>query len=381
MDSSHMTWEKAREDVRDKVKSEVVRMACTRLRADRLTNQKKTQPIKFPTRPVSLAPKRPNIMTGLGQMKKVVVAGGSGCIGREVCKAFNESGYDVVVLSRSGKSVAGARAVRWDAQSLGAWQSEIDGAEAVVNLCGESLMQRWTDKSVRLMHDSRIGTTKLIGEAIMAAGAQPQAWVNGSAVGWYGDSGHREVSEGMPAAEGMVGKLCKDWEAAVDAVHAPNVSKTKLRIGLVLGNGCAYFDRMKLLTKLLHGGPMGSGKQYVSWIHVGDLSRMVVWAIENQISGVLNATAPNPVNNAEIMAEFRRALGMPFGIPSPEFAIKAMCGLMGWNPSFVLGGTRAVPAIALGNGFVFDYPEIRQALESLIDETPKAWKDSPLATP
>lgn len=289
---------------------------------------------------------------------------------------FFRCGYEAVVLSRSGKSQAGARGVAWDANNLGAWTSELEGADTVVNLCGESLMQRWTPSSKAKFGQSRAGVTRLIGEAVSACKEPPRHWINASAVGWYGDTGNREVSEASPCSNTLAGLLCRDWEAAVDAAITQQTTKTKLRIGLVLSPGCVFFDRMKQLTAMRLGGPMGSGKQYVSWIHGQDLARLAVWTAENRIGGAVNATSPGPCMNAKLMAAFRKAVGVGFGAPLPGFAAKALCAAMNWELPFILGGTKAVPAIALGRGFVFDHVDIDLALQDLIRDIPPAWLGS-----
>lgn len=308
-------------------------------------------------------------------MKKVVIAGGSGFIGRALVSEFVAAGYEAVVLSRSARPVPGARVVTWDARSpQQQWVGELEGASAVVNLCGENVLQRWTPANLERIHESRIGTTRLIGAAITECKEPPAAWVNASAVGWYGDTGSRELSEASPAGDDTFGRLCEAWESEVDSASVPRTRKVKVRIGLVVGPGSPFFESLKKATTFFLGGPIGNGKQYMPWIHIKDLARLFVWAVESPVQGAINGTGPKPVTNADFMEAFRASLGRPPAPPVPEFAVRAACGAMGWEPSMFLGGTRAVPAIAVGNGFEFEFPTIEAALADLNADVPPAWQ-------
>ena len=268
----------------------------------------------------------------LGGMRKVVIAGGSCSIGQELVRDFHSLGYEVVVLSRSSGAIDGARSVSWDGKSIGAWKDELNGATAVINLCGESVMQRWTPKSFQRIRDSRVDTTNLICEAVSSCTTPPQVWLNASAVGWYGDTGTREVSEASPSANDRLGRLCQEWESAVDKCVVAETVKTKIRIGIVFGQRTEAFRQLSKLTRLMLGGPVGTGRQYFSWIHIRDLARIFVWAVENPTAGALNATSPEPVQNEDLMAALRRHLGMPMSPPLPVFAVNLMTKAMGWDP-------------------------------------------------
>ena len=306
-------------------------------------------------------------------MGKVVIAGGSGFIGRAVVAAAVEAGHEAVVLSRSGKAGPGARAVQWDGSTLGPWTGELEGADGVVNLAGETILKRWTLAHRKAMRSSRLGTTRLIGEAVAACSNPPKAWVNASAIGWYGDSGQREVSEASPAAKDESAALCRDWEAAVDESATPSTRKVKVRIGLVLGNDGGALPLLAKVTKAFLGGPLGDGTDYRSWIHIKDLARMIVWAVESDVVGAINGTAPNPVTEADLMAALREALGRPPVPPAPPFVAEAMANLMGIPKEVLLSGCRAVPAIPLARGFQFEFPTIARALSELLDDVPSAW--------
>jgi uncharacterized protein (TIGR01777 family) len=197
--------------------------------------------------------------------------------------------------------------------------------------------------------------------------------LNTSAVGWYGDTGGREVSEAAAAASDFLGQLCQDWEAAVDRSSTPRTKRCKLRVGVVLGLKGDVFGLLTRLTRMMLGGTVGTGRQVMPWIHIRDLARLFVWATEVEAEGVLNATAPNPVANEVFMAALRKRYGMLPSPPVPVFVIETVCKVMGWDPNMLLGSVRAVPAIATARGFTFDFPTIDEALDDLVDDTPKAW--------
>lgn len=307
-------------------------------------------------------------------MKKVVIAGGSGFIGRAVVNVFSEAGYEAVVLSRTAGSGGVARKVQWDAKGPGDWYNEINGADAVINLCGESLICKWTPANRAKLRESRIGPTCLLGAAIAASSEPAKVWINTSAVGWYGDTGVREVSEASPAADDFLGQLCQDWETEMDKIVTPSTRKVKMRIGVALGYDGDFFKQMSRLTKMFLGGPLGTGQQYMPWIHVEDLARMFLWAAESDVNGPLNATAPKPLTNTALMSAFRKAYGRPPAPPVPEFAVEKVCSFMNWDCRMLLGGTRAVPSIALAKGFKFEFEDIDLALADLVDDVPKAWR-------
>lgn len=309
-------------------------------------------------------------------MKKVVIAGGSGFVGRTVTEVFSDAGYEVVVLSRKGGSHGNARTVLWDAKGPGDWYNEVNGATVVINLCGESVLRKWTDHNKAKLRESRIGPTCILGAAIAASEEPAKVWINTSAVGWYGNTGVREISEASPAAEDFLGTLCRDWEAEMDKADTPRTRKVKVRIGVALGYDGDFFKLVTKVTKMFVGGALGHGQQYVPWIHVSDLAKMYLWAAESDASGAINGTAPTPVTNSALMAAFRTAYGRPPVPALPEAVVRTMCSVMGWEPEMLLGGTRAVPSIALAKGFKFEFETLNEALADLIDDVPKAWRTS-----
>lgn len=302
--------------------------------------------------------------TGLG---RIVVGGGSGFIGGALVADLASAGYEVVVLSRSARTVPNARVVTWDAASVSGWAAELDGAKAIVNLSGETITGRWTEDRKRSIVASRIESARAIGEAIKGCPNPPESWVNASAVGYYGgDTGDRPLSEASPPGDDFLARVARLWEGAVDAFDLPRTRTAKVRVGFVLDGKGGALPPLALATKLFLGGPVGSGKQYVSWIHRRDIVRLFRFAVENPVRGPLNGTAPNPVTNAQLMAELRRVLARPPVPGAPEWLFNPVANLLRIEPDLVLGGQRALPVMTRFHGFEFEYPDLRPALESAL---------------
>jgi uncharacterized protein (TIGR01777 family) len=298
---------------------------------------------------------------------RIVVAGGTGFIGRRLARVLAADGKDVVVLSRGEADVKGARVARWDGRTVGPWREEFEGAQAVVNLSGHPVNCRWTPNNRRRIVESRIETSRVFCQAIRSCTNPPSAWVNASAIGYYGDTGPRETSEAGRNGTGFLGETCRKWEDEVTNCPATATRKVRLRIGFVLGRDGGALPLLLGLTRNFLGGAAGDGSQYVSWIHVDDLVAMIRWVIEEPVEGAFNATAPEPVTNATLMAGLRHAVGRPWAPPAPSGAIRLIAPLlMGVEPELVLGSSRVVPQAALGRGFTFKYPQLKDALADLL---------------
>jgi hypothetical protein len=309
--------------------------------------------------------------------KRAVVAGGSGFIGAELLKQLKTGGYETVVLSRSSKSVESAdRVAVWDAESVGDWAKELEGADAVFNLAGSSILSKWTPEQKQRILDSRVNSTEAIGKAIQQCQVAPKAWLNGSAVGYYGNTGDHEVSEGSAPGDDFLARVCKKWEKAIDRFDLPETRQSKVRIGFVLGENGGAMKALLPLTKAFLGGAVGSGRQFVPWIHIEDLARLMVWTAESDIEGAVNGVAPNPVRNADFMARLRSHAGRPPAPPAPMFMLRLAEKLGGPPAEVVASGQRAVPFIPLGRGFVFKYPELDDALSEIVNDVPVAWQNA-----
>jgi len=301
-------------------------------------------------------------------MGKIVVFGGSGYLGGEIVRRARQEGHEAVIV---GRSCSGPGMVTWDGKSLGPWAQELEGALGVVNLCGSSIFQRWTPRAKEEMLQSRAGTTALIGQAIADCQRPPAAWVNASGCGGYGDCGTREVSEASAFSGGFLGELCRDWEGAVLAASTPNTARCRLRLGTVLGQGSQFGT---ILSKLPAIGPLGEGSHYQPWIHAEDASGLVMFALERRLEGALNATAPFPATNAALMAAVRKAMvRLPApAVPKPLVAL--FCKLQGWDEGLLMDSCRAVPQIAVANGYRFAFERVEAATQAAFGEVPKAWR-------
>jgi uncharacterized protein (TIGR01777 family) len=300
---------------------------------------------------------------------KIVIAGGSGFVGSALIPMLQESGREVVVLRRSRAEMPNVRSVHWDGRNLGPWAEEFRGATAVVNLAGESISQRWTEDAKRRILGSRLVTTAAIGEAIESFAQEPFRWLNASAVGFYGDRGEERVDESSGAGKGFLAETTQDWEATVGKAAPAWCETSRLRFGMILGDSGGAFPLLERLARLGAGGAVGNGRQGVSWIHIEDAARMLVWALDlPEIPAVINAVAPGAVSNAEFMAGIRKAVGAPFALPAPAFAVRAVGTLLGPDADLVLAGAYVQPQVAKSRGFEFRFPDLPAALQNLVKE-------------
>ncbi|HSV62808.1 MAG TPA: TIGR01777 family oxidoreductase [Chthoniobacterales bacterium] len=297
----------------------------------------------------------------------VVLAGGSGFLGQSLAKVLLGKGYEVVILSRGAhREGSGIRQLHWDDKTLGDWSQSIDGAKAIVNLTGRSVNCRHTPEHRREIMESRVNSVRVLSEAVSRCAQPPEVWVQASSLAIYGDPGDRWCDENAPQADGFSEEVCKRWEGEFAKIQSHGMRKVVMRIGIVLDAENGALPVLARLTRFLLGGRVGNGRQYVSWLHVADLTRMFVEAIERpDISGVYNVTGPNPVTNAEFMRELRRALHRPWSPPVPAWATHIGAFFMRTEPSLALTGRRCRPKRFLESGFHFEFPELRGALDDL----------------
>jgi uncharacterized protein (TIGR01777 family) len=253
-------------------------------------------------------------------MNKIVIAGGSGFLGRALAAHFQKAGYAIVILTRSPKTAAnGTREVEWDACTVGNWAKELDGATAVINLTGRSVNCRYTERNQRLIMDSRLDSTRAIGEAIAKCKIPPPVWLNASTATIYkhtfgpawDESG--QIGSTPEAKDKFSIEVATAWERAFNEAQTPRTRKVSMRAAMVLGHGGnSVFPVLRRLTRFGLSGRIGNGRQFVSWIHEKDFCRAVEWLIaHDELSGPVNIAAPNPVTNAEMMKLFRTVCGMP----------------------------------------------------------------------
>ena len=309
---------------------------------------------------------------------KIVIAGGTGFLGSPLAEAYAEESHDVRVLTRGlpagesrhdpGTGVPGITRVGWRADGeSGPWADAIHDADAVINLAGESIAgARWSPQRKALLRDSRILATRSLSAAINAAPAPPPVFISGSAVGYYGPSGDETKTEESRPGDDFLAHLCVDWEQEARRAERAGTRLVLLRTGLVIERSGGALAKMITPFRLFAGGPMGSGRQYMSWIHRLDWLEMVRWIVATpQVSGPVNATAPHPVTNRHLARALGRALRRPSLVPAPGFALKIILGEMA---NSLLTGQRVIPSRAQALAFHFRYPEIEQAFRGIFED-------------
>ena len=305
---------------------------------------------------------------------KIVIAGGSGFLGRPLTDALVSAGHQIVILSRGSTGSpqdrgsdahAGPRSVAWNPNGeLGPWAAEIDGAGAVVNLSGESIAgKRWSAAQKHRILDSRVQATRSLVAAIRGAAKAPAVFVSGSAVGYYGPRGDAIATETAPAGSDFLADVCVRWEQ--EAMRVSDRTRVVcIRTGIVLEKNGGALPQMLPPFWFGAGGPVGSGRQYWPWIHRDDWIALVQWAIATpSTDGALNATAPHPVTNAAFARALGHAIHRPSFMPAPGFALRLMLGEMA--VALLLSGQNAVPAKAERAGFAFRYPRVDEALAAI----------------
>jgi uncharacterized protein (TIGR01777 family) len=302
---------------------------------------------------------------------KIVIAGGTGFLGRPLSTALAHDGHDVVVLTRRSLAPVppGTRAVAWDPQApTGSWVSEVGDADAVVNLTGEPIADhRWTRAQKIRIEKSRVEATARLVTAIRDAARPPSVLVSGSGVGFYGPRGSEIVTEETPAGGDFLAQVCQRWEAEAGLARSAQTRVVCIRTGLVLDRDGGALPKMLPPFRFGAGGPLGDGQQYWPWIHLKDwvdLARTVL--VTPAAAGAFNASAPAPVTNAEFAAELGRALHRPAFMPAPGFALRLLLGEMA--TALLLSGQRAVPAKAERLGFRFTYPTLAGALGAIFPQ-------------
>ena len=298
---------------------------------------------------------------------QIIIAGGSGFLGQALAPVLVERGYQVIVLGRGASGRRhGVEHLQWDGSTLGDWATALDGARAVVNLTGKSVNVRHTPENKREILRSRVDSVRALGKAIARCATPPQVFVQASGIGFYGDTGDRPVDESALSGSDFMAEVCREWEGALDALHLPATRKVVLRIGVVLGRNGGALQLLDKLTRLFAGGAVGSGRQFISWIHIDDIVRMFVAAIEQPgLAGTFNATAPEPVTNAEFMRELRRALHRPWSPPVPAPFARLGAWLMGSEGDLALLSFRCPPRRFIAHGFAFHFANLKTALGDL----------------
>lgn len=303
---------------------------------------------------------------------KVAITGATGFVGSRLVERLDAEGHQVLVLARNlakaqqvfPNSVSNLEITAYTPTESGSWQQAIAGCDGVVNLAGEPIAEeRWTpERKQEILKSRQLGTQKIV-EAIAKANPKPSVLVNASAIGYYGTSETATFDETSPSGSDFLAQVCQAWEAEAQKVTEVGVRLVILRLGIVLGMGGAI---AKMITpfKLFAGGPIGSGRQWFSWIHRDDLVNLILQSLTRpDIEGVFNATAPNPVRMTQLAQTMGQALNRPSWLPVPGFALEA---LLGDGAMVVLEGQQVIPKRTLASGFEYQYPTVQQALAEFL---------------
>lgn len=308
--------------------------------------------------------------------RRVILAGGSGFLGRALARHLVKNGYEVVVLSRSAPTSPAMtppdqpRVVwsQWDGQTVGDWAKYLESAAAVVNLAGKNVNCRYTAKNLAEIDRSRVESVHVIGKAIAGCKAPPGALIQAATLAIYGNAGERSCDETCPPGEGIPPQTAVKCESAFNETPTPGTRRVVLRISFVLGSEGGVLPYLARLTRWFLGGAVGTGKQYISWIHVDDVCRLVQWAIErSDVQGVYNATSPHAVTNGEFMQELRRVLHRPWVPRTPAWLVHIGSFFLRTEPVLALTGRRGVPTRLLHEGFQFKHTDLRETLTMLLN--------------
>ena len=303
---------------------------------------------------------------------KVLITGGSGLLGTHLTKLLQEKGYKVAHLSRSRSSEEGIKTFLWDPEKNFIEPGAVESAHFIIHLAGAGVVDhRWTSEYKQTILKSRTDSTRLLHQELKSSGYVPKAFISASGINYYGDdNGAHWLYESSPAGQEFLATVCKAWESEAEKVGQLGIRQLIFRIGIVLSNQGGALPQLKLPARLGLAAPVGSGTQYMSWIHIDDLCAMLLQSMEDEsMEGVYNAVAPEPETNERFMRTLAELMEKPYFAPSvPAFAMKLA---MGKRAELVLGSLRVASEKIEKTGYRFQYPSLRQALSNLLDNKGK----------
>jgi uncharacterized protein len=296
----------------------------------------------------------------------VTITGGTGFVGKQLIKVLLASSHEVRILGRSPKTgfPAGVHSFLWDAAKFDPPPESLEAADAIVHLAGEPVAQRWSPKIRDRIRNSRVEGTRRLVNALAKMDRPPATLISASAVGYYGDRGDEELDETSEPGTGFLPEVCQQWEAEAGRATEFGIRVVMLRIGVVLGAGGGALNQMLPPFRMFVGGQMGPGTQWTAWIHLDDLAGLIRHALEKpEVSGVVNATAPNPVRSSQFTRVLARTIRRPALFTVPKKGLQFLFGDMS---QIMLTSQRALPKAAQSTGYNFQYPELAQALKNLL---------------
>jgi hypothetical protein len=303
-------------------------------------------------------------------MSKIIIAGGTGFLGQYLAAHFLAQGKAVFILSRKAQATRnGLTYLAWDGRTLGAWQAELEGAQAVINLAGRTVDCRYTAKNKKEIMDSRIDSTRVLGEAIAACQNPPAVWFNSSTATIYkdtrGDAPANTEDSQKTGGDFSMG-VAEAWEAAFFSPNLPNTRRVALRISIALGKGGGAVVPLLALAKYWLGGTQGDGNQWFSWVHIADVAAVIDFLLlRDDLAGAFNIAQPNPISNRDLMAALRRATGRSWGLPMPAFLLRIGAVIIRTEAELILKSRKVVSSRLPDAGFVFQYDDISQALKQI----------------
>jgi len=301
---------------------------------------------------------------------KILITGGTGFVGTRLTSRLIQDRHEVTILTRSLKGAKGASPgisyLEGDPTKRGLWQEAIKNHDALINLAGASIFSKWTEEHKKTIRESRVNTTQNIVEGIPSHPSKQMTLLSTSAVGYYGFHGDEELIEESPQGNDFLARIAVEWEGEALKAREKGARVVMTRFGIVLGEKGGALSQMIPLFKKYIGGPIGSGNQWFSWVHIKDLTEAFVFLIRHpEISGSVNVCSPNPVRNRDLANALGKTLHKPSFMPTPGFMVKLVLGEFG---SVILEGQRVIPQRLLENGFVFQYPDIEKALQSIVGQ-------------
>lgn len=295
---------------------------------------------------------------------KITLTGATGFVGRRLVNVLLSQRHELTILTRNPLAGASPRYILWRSERENPPAEAFAGADAVIHLAGEPVAQRWSSAVKEEIRASRVDATKRLVDTLVQLPRRPVTMISASAIGYYGSRAEEELTESSSPGSGFLEDVCVGWEEAAKRALEIGVRVVPVRIGIVLGRNGGALAKMMPFFRAGVGGKLGSGKQWMSWIHIDDLVSMMVFALHHtEVHSPLNGVAPNPVSNAQFTRVLAESLGRPAILPVPGFALKLMYGEMA---GVMLASQRVLPAAALDYGFTFKYPSLESAIESIV---------------